>query len=42
MTMWVVTIFNNIHDIRMFEYTNKDAATEKLKGCNNAILSYTK
>lgn len=40
--MWVVTIFNNVHDIRIFEYTNKEAATAKLSGLNNAILSYTK
>lgn len=38
--MWVVTIFNNINDIEMYEYTEK--AVEKLSGLRNAILSYTK
>ncbi|WP_255473181.1 MULTISPECIES: hypothetical protein [Rummeliibacillus] len=39
--MWVVTIFNDINDIRMFEYTNREAATAKIEGLDNAILSYT-
>ncbi|MBM7700086.1 hypothetical protein [Kurthia huakuii] len=40
--MWVVTVFNNINDIRMFEYADKATATAKLQGFDNAILSYTK
>ncbi|MGM9968504.1 MULTISPECIES: hypothetical protein [unclassified Rummeliibacillus] len=39
--MWVVTIFNNINDICMFEYTNREAAIAKIEGLENAILSYT-
>lgn len=39
--MWVVTIFNNVNDIRIFEYTDKKAASAKLAGLNNAILSFT-
>lgn len=39
--MWVVTIFHNMNDIRIFEYNNKNAARAKLKGLKNAILSYT-
>ncbi|WP_261797368.1 hypothetical protein [Kurthia massiliensis] len=40
--MWVITVFNNINDIEMYEYTEKAAAVEKLSGLHNAILSYTK
>lgn len=40
--MWVVTVFNNINDIRMFEYTTKNEATSQLVKYTNAILSYTK
>lgn len=40
--MWVVTVFNNINDIEMYEYTEKAAAVAKLTGLKNAILSYTK
>ena len=40
--MWVVTVFNNINDIRIFEYTTKMEATSTLEKSKNAILSYTK
>lgn len=40
--MWVVTVFNNINDIRIFEYTTKNEATSKLEKYTNAILSYIK
>ncbi|MFL0584075.1 hypothetical protein ACH0B6_15990 [Solibacillus silvestris] len=40
--MWVVTVFNNKNDIRIFEYTTKNEATSKLEKYTNAILSYTK
>ena len=33
--MWVVTVFNNKDDIRMFEYTTKNEAAK------NAVLSFT-
>lgn len=39
--MWVVTIFHNMNDIRIFEFTNKAAAKAKLEGLDNAILSFT-
>lgn len=39
--MWVVTIFNNPNDIRMFEYTTKNEATAFLAKCKNAVLSFT-
>lgn len=40
--MWVITVFEQ-KDIRIFEYTNKDEATQALKRFkNNAVLSYTK
>lgn len=39
--MWVVTVFNNANDIRMFEYTTKNEATLKLSNYTNAVLSYT-
>lgn len=40
--MWVVTVFNNVNDIRMFEYTTKNEAAIQLAKYKNAILSYTK
>ena len=40
--MWVVTVFNNINDIRMFEYTTKNEAATQLAKSTNAVLSYTK
>lgn len=41
--MWVITVFNNQNDIRIYEYENKGEATEALKAFNNqAVLSYTK
>ena len=40
--MWVITVFNNIQDIRMFEYTNKEEATKAMAAYKSAILSYTK
>ena len=39
--MWVVTVFNNQNDIRMFEYTSKNEATAVLAKYSNAVLSYT-
>ncbi|MFF5995811.1 MULTISPECIES: hypothetical protein [unclassified Lysinibacillus] len=39
--MWVVTVFNNQNDIRIFEYTNKGEATKALQGFKHAVLSYT-
>lgn len=39
--MWVVTVFNNPNDIRMFEYTTKNEATQFLAKYTNAILSFT-
>ena len=39
--MWVVTVFNNQNDIRMFEYTTKAEATKELVKYKNAVLSYT-
>lgn len=40
--MWVVTVFNNQNDIRIFEYTNKGEATAALQSFKkNAILTYT-
>ena len=39
--MWVVTVFNNPNDIRMFEYTTKSEATQELAKYFNAVLSYT-
>ncbi|MER1957973.1 MAG: hypothetical protein ABS942_11370 [Solibacillus sp.] len=39
--MWVVTVFNNQNDIRIFEYTTKKEATVKLANYKNAVLSYT-
>ena len=38
--MWVVTVFNNQNDIRMFEYTTKNEAKLKLANYTNAVLSY--
>ena len=40
--MWVVTVFNDQNDIRMFEYTTKSEATVALAKYKNAVLSYTK
>ena len=39
--MWVVTIFNNPNDIRMFEYTTKKEASAILAQYKNAVLSFT-
>lgn len=39
--MWVVTVFNNINDIRMFEYATKSEASEFLAQYKNAVLSFT-
>lgn len=39
--MWVVTIFNNMNDIRMFEFADKASASAKISGLRNAVLSYT-
>ncbi|WP_268807855.1 hypothetical protein MHH70_03060 [Metasolibacillus sp. FSL H7-0170] len=40
--MWVITVFEQ-QDVRIFEYTSKDEATEALQKFNkNAVLSYTK
>lgn len=39
--MWVVTVFNNPNDIRMFEYTSKNEAANKLAKYKNAVLSFT-
>lgn len=39
--MWVVTVFNNQNDIRMFEYTTKNEAAVELAKYKNAVLSYT-
>lgn len=41
--MWVITVFNDVNDIRIFEFENKGEATAALKAFNNkAVLSYTK
>ena len=39
--MWVVTVFNNPNDIRMFEYATKNEASLELAKYTNAVLSYT-
>jgi len=40
--MWVITVFDK-KDVRIFEYTNKDEATQALaKFKKNAVLTYTK
>ena len=39
--MWVVTVFNNPNDIRMFQYTSKKEATVELAKYKNAVLSFT-
>ena len=40
--MWVVTVFNNQNDIRIFEYTTKGEATKALQTFKDkAVLSYT-
>lgn len=39
--MWVVTVFNNQNDIRMFEYTSKNEAAQALEKYKNAVLSFT-
>ena len=39
--MWVVTVFNNPNDIRMFEYTTKSEASAILAQYTNAVLSFT-
>ena len=41
--MWVITVFEDKYNVRMFEYTEKHEATQALKAFNEAaILSYTK
>ena len=41
--MWVITIFEDNFNVRMFEYTEKSEATAALQTFNEAaILSYTK
>ena len=41
--MWVITVFNNQNDVRMFEYTTKNEATKAMEAfAKNAVLSYTK
>ena len=39
--MWVVTVFNNRNDIRMFEYKTKSEAAAFLAKYKNAVLSFT-
>lgn len=40
--MWVVTVFNNQNDIRIFEYMSKNEAIKALQAYKaKAILSYT-
>lgn len=40
--MWVITVFDK-KDVRIFEYTNKDEATQALaKFKKHAVLTYTK
>lgn len=39
--MWVVTVFYNQNDIRMFEYATKSEASKELAKYKNAVLSYT-
>jgi hypothetical protein len=40
--MWVITVFDK-KDVRIFEYTNKNEATQALaKFKKNAVLTYTK
>jgi hypothetical protein len=39
--MWVVTVFYNQNDIRIFEYTSKNEAAVELAKYKNAVLSYT-
>lgn len=39
--MWVVTVFNNPNDIRMFEYTTKSEAAAFLAKYKNAVMSFT-
>ncbi|WP_281181400.1 hypothetical protein [Caryophanon latum] len=41
--MWVITVFEDNYNVRMFEYAEKNEATQALKAMNEtAILSYTK
>ena len=41
--MWVITVFEDQHNVRMFEYTEKNEATAALQTFSEtAILSYTK
>lgn len=41
--MWVITIFEENFNVRMFEYAEKNEATKALQGFDkSAILSYTK
>ena len=39
--MWVVTVFNNQNDIRMFEYTTKNEAAKVVAQYKNAVMSFT-
>ena len=41
--MWVITVFEDNFNVRMFEYTEKNEATQALQTFSEAaILSYTK
>ena len=41
--MWVITVFEDNFNVRMFEYAEKNEATQALKSFSQtAILSYTK
>ncbi|WP_281181718.1 hypothetical protein [Caryophanon tenue] len=41
--MWVITVFEDQFNVRMFEYAEKNEATQALKNFSkSAILSYTK
>jgi len=41
-SMWVITVFDK-KDVRIFEYTNKNEATQAMaKFKKNAVLTYTK
>ena len=41
--MWVITVFNNQNDVRMYENKKKNEATKAMQAfAKNAVLSYTK
>ena len=41
--MWVITVFEDQFNVRMFEYAEKNETTQALKTLSKkAILSYTK